>query len=308
MVTILDPQWNLFTRVAEHGSISRAADTLNCPASVISRHINQLEKQCGQRLFRRTGRGVVLTEFGQNVYSRIVPLIAQANQIADDIVTAKSIPVGDVHIGLLPSSVPKLAEQLLRAARERFPQVQLHLTEGASSQLEEWLRSGRLDLALLLREDVADVNPGEPILHTIALDLIGPRADPVLSRGAIDFAEMDGLPLILPSEPHVLRKRLSLLAKEHNIHLNIVAEVGTLQLQKEVAASGAGYSVIASTSGFDWMERDSRLSAARIVKPELQRHVVLGATPLRPNTLATRSISRLIVSLFSQLPSDRVLS
>lgn len=295
MLPILDPRWHLFATVAQLGSLTRAADALNTPQSVISRQIAQLETQCGGKLFRRTGRGVVLTEFGQIVHARIQPMIAEADQLADEILTTNGIPIGEVHVGLLPSSVPRFAGRLFRAVRQQFPRVRLHLAEGSSAQLEEWLDAGRLDLALLLREGTA-AGPGVVCLRSMPLDLIGPAGDPLLAEGRIAFASLPGLPLILPAAPHVLRKQLDALARERGMWLTVAMEADTIELQKELAIAGAGYAIVASladTAG------DARLDAARIVQPELMRSIVLGTTQHRPHTLATRSISALIASLFS---------
>jgi DNA-binding transcriptional LysR family regulator len=296
MLPILDPRWSLFAKVAELGSLTQAANTLNCPQSAISRQIAQLETQCGGKLFRRTGRGVVLTEFGEIIYSRIRPLIAEADRLADDILTTNSIPIGEVHVGLLPTSVPMFASRLFRSAQEQFPRVRLHLAEGSSAQLEEWLGIGRLDLALLLREGPV-TDPGEPCLRTTALDLIGLPDDPVIAQGRIAFDALEGLPLILPAEPHVLRRRLDSLARERGIRLTAAIEADTIQLQREIAATGAGYAIVASVS--ETGANDPRLGAARIIQPKLIRNIVLGTTQHRPHTLATRSVTRLIMSLFS---------
>lgn len=297
MLPILDPRWGLFAKVAELGSLTRVANALNSPQSAISRQIAQLETQCSGKLFRRTGRGVVLTEFGEVIHARILPLIAEADRLADDILTTNSIPMGEVRVGLLPSSVSMFAGTLYRRAREQFPRVHLHLAEGSSAQMEEWLGTGRLDLALLLREGpVAD--PGEPCLRTVALDLIGLADDPVIASGPIAFAALEGLPLILPAEPHVLRRRLDVLAREHGIQLAVAIEADTIQLQRELAAAGAGYAIVASV-----MEQgggQAGIGAARIVQPELVRNIVLGTTQHRPHTLATRAITRLIISLFAE--------
>ncbi|WP_195763937.1 LysR family transcriptional regulator [Pseudoduganella rivuli] len=297
MLPILDPRWRLFASVAQLGSLTRAADVLNSPQSVISRQIAQLETLCGGKLFRRTGRGVVLTEFGELIHARIGPMLADADRLADEIVTTNRIPIGDVHVGLLPSSVPRFAGRLFRAMREQYPRVRLRLAEGSSAQLEEWLASGRLDLALLLREGPsagADVT----CLRSMALDLTGPAGDPLLVAGQVPFAALDGLPLILPAEPHVLRKRLDALARERGVRLVVAMEADTIALQQELAAAGAGYAIVASLG--DTGTGDARLGAARIVQPELTRHIVLGATPHRPHTLATRSVARLVAALFSR--------
>lgn len=298
MLPILDPRWHLFATVAQLGSLTRAADALNLPQSVISRQIGQLETQCGARLFRRTGRGVVLTDFGQTVRQRILPMIVAADQLADAILTTNGIPIGEVHVGLLPSSIPSFAGPLFRAARARFPKVRLHLVEGSSAQLEEWLAAGRLDLALLLREG-DQPEPDAVCLRGMALDLIGPAGDAALAAGSIGFEAMCGLPLILPAEPHVLRKRLDALARARGLQLTVAMEADTIALQKELAIAGAGYALVASLAQTAAVAADARLGAARIVQPELLRTIVLGTTRHRPHTLATRSVAQLIAELFA---------
>jgi len=295
MLPILDSRWSLFAKVAELGSLTQAANALNSPSSVISRQISQLEMQCGGKLFRRTGRGVVLTEFGEVIYLRICPLIAETDQLADDILATSSVPIGEVHIGLLPSAIPMMAATLFQTAMAQFPRVRLHLAEGSSAQLEEWLSTGRLDMALLLRErPLEDID--EPLLRSINLDLIGPVDDPLIQAGEVAFAALDGLPLILPAEPHVLRRRLDGLARERGISLNVVLEADTIQLQRELSVTGIGYAIVASMAAGS---TGSKLGAARIVQPEMVRHIVLGTTQHRPHTLATRSIRDLVKSLFA---------
>ena len=66
--------------VAELGSLSRAARTLGVAQSLVSRGIGQLEAEWGDRLFERTGRGVVLSEFGRRVMPQVELLLAQSAQ------------------------------------------------------------------------------------------------------------------------------------------------------------------------------------------------------------------------------------
>lgn len=290
MQTILDSKWHLFAKVAELGSLSRASAALDVPQSVVSRHIAQLETESGSRLFRRTGRGVVLTELGERIYPRVKALIREAEQLADDIRTSRGVPMGEVRIGLLPSTVALLAGPLFAQARQRFPEVQLHITEGSSAQLEEWLNEGRLDLALLLREDHT-ARPDEPVLTTLPLLLIAPLGHGLAGRPSIALAEVLALPLVLPSHPHPLRARLETLARQHNTTLTVAAEADSIHLQHEIVAHSGG---LAITAGQLNAPQRQRLTTLLIVDPMLPRAVVLGTTRHRPSTQALREVSRLV--------------
>ena len=63
--------FRLFLEVAEVGSLTKVAAQRQTVQSHISRQISELEKQCGAALFKRTGRGVSLTEYGAHVAQRV---------------------------------------------------------------------------------------------------------------------------------------------------------------------------------------------------------------------------------------------
>lgn len=292
MKTMIDIAWHHFVKVAELGSISRAAVTADVPQSVVSRQIAILEREAGSRLFRRTGRGVVLTELGQQLYPKVMQLIADSAALSDEIRTSQGIPVGDVRLGLLPSTVPTLAGALYEHVSKNFPRVRLHLTEGSSSQLQELLDQGRLDLSLLLR-DGGEAGLDEPILTEGALCLIVARNDPLALRPEISFAEVADLPLILPGEAHPLRERLALLARKLGVGLRIAAEANSIRLQHEFAASAAGYAITAESIA---PHDKHRLVAVQIVEPILARAIVLAVARHRPHTLASRAIHGFLLS------------
>lgn len=297
MPSIIDNRWRLFLKVADLGSISRVVASLDIPQSVISRQIGQLESDFGGRLFRRTGRGLVLTELGEQVYPRMLKLAREADILADEIRTSSGMPIGDVRLGILPSAVPAAAGQLFAETRRLWPQVRLSFMEGSGAQLEEWLGQGRLDMALLLRED-AQERPGETVLKRVHLYLVAPIEHPLAARKSIPFREVCALPLVLPSEPHPLRARLAALAREKEVPLILSIEADTIGLQHAIVACGGGFAITAGTlNGGD----AQKLARIRIVQPSLARSIVLGTTAHGPGTLATRSVAGLIRTLAPRL-------
>jgi LysR family nitrogen assimilation transcriptional regulator len=291
-LAVVDPRWRVLLCVAEAGSLSKAALVLSKPQSMVSRAVAQLERESGERLFVRTGRGVLPTEFATQWLPRVARLLANADALVEDMRSARGQPMGDVRLGLLPSAVRRLAGPLALAVRERWPAVRLHLVEGASATLEEQLREGRLDIAVVLREDAASLRD-ERLLARVPLHLIGPRGDALLAAGQIALAHLSGLPLVLPARPHLLRARLDRLAAEQGLQLQVASEADSVQLQYEVAAVGAGYAIASVGAGVP----DGRLATARIVQPELERFVVLAESPRRPHTRATREVMALVCEL-----------
>src|SRR5471032_2904875 len=267
-LTIVDPRWILFVRVAAAGSLSKAATLIDMPQSMVSRNIALLEAQCGERLFHRTGRGVVLTELGERLLPGVSSLLADAEGLADDIRNLRGKQVGEVVVGMLPSAVRRFAGALFAAVRAQMPGVRLRLIEGASAQLEEQLHDGRLDMALVLREDEASIGEAS-LLARFPLHLVG------------------------PGRPHRLKARLDQLAVEHAMTLSVAVEADSVQLQYEVVAAGGGYAIASVLPG----SLDQRLTSSRIIEPVLERFVVLVESPRRPLTRASREVRQLICHL-----------
>lgn len=288
---ILDACWKTFLRVAEAGSQSKAATALVTSQSVVSRSIAQLERQCGERLFVRTGRGVTLTEFGARLLPQVAQLACYAEALSEDIRGARGQIMGEVLVGLLPTAVARYCGPLVAQVRARMPGVRLHLVEGASAQLEEHLREGRLDMAVVLREHPDDIGDAH-LLARVPLHLVGRHGDQTVMQADVPLAKLSGLPLVVPSRPHLLRARLDRLADEHGLRLNVVTEADSVQLQCEVAAACGGYAIM-SIAGIV----DTRLASTPIVQPKLERFVVLAVSPRRPHTRATREVHRLIAAL-----------
>ena len=293
MSAFLNDRWNVFVKAAEFGSFSRAASFFNLPQSNVSRQIAQLEAELGARLFNRNGRGVTLSEVGQRLLPRLVDLVGQADRLTDQVLTEGQTPIGEVRVGLLPWCVPLLAKPIFQAVRAEFPQVELHFCEAASSQLDEYLEQGRIDLATLLQEHDGAVPDRGRELTCMALELVGPIGSPPTKEATVRFQELDNLPLIVPSAGHPLRIWLAKLAKKHGVSLNIAVEADSIRLQHEVCLGEGGYAL---TSGLSKHVTIPGLASSTIVDPSIQRSIVLATTLRRPDTLGVRAVERLIRS------------
>lgn len=295
-------QLRLMAQIAEHGSLTRAAIAANSQQSVISRQLSALEAECGGRLFYRTGRGVMLTELGTSVMPRIKQLLTEFDQLAEDMRSNAEVPSGDVRLGILPALADPLVALLYQEVREKLPLVRLHLYEGSNGQLEEWLTSGRIDLALYYRYGQVDES-NDRVLGKAHAYLVGAAGDGVTAKGTIPFRALENLPLILPSVPNALRTTLDQLARRENVNLTVAMEADSLPIQKNVAAAGNAYTII----GWLAVSREVQagtLQAARIVEPTIERAAILAATAHHVFTQPSRAIARIVEPLAIKLLSE----
>jgi LysR family nitrogen assimilation transcriptional regulator len=281
-------KWSVFVAVAEMASITRAALQLGMDQSVVSRRINALERECNARLFNRTGRGVQLSEIGQRILPQVNGLLAEARE-----------PAGDVTLGLLPSTTHPLIRLLFTRLRANHPKVHLHILEGSSGQIDEWLSSGRVDIAILYRYGAE--SPGlEQALAYVDSYLIGSATDRLTARAEVPFKALNGLPFILPGAPNGLRVALDTLARKERIAVVPVMEADSLPLMKSIAEHGEAYTVLPLHAV--WNEvADGRLRASRIVGPRMQRIISMGQAqnkgPGRTVTVVTEAIVDIVKTL-----------
>lgn len=292
-------RWRTFVVIAELGSLTRAALVLNSNQSLLSRQINALERDCGARLFTRTGRGVELSEFGRRVQPRVRALLEQAEQLEGEIRGEASEPAGLVTLGSLPSISHPLVGRLYAELRLRHPAVRLKVLEGSSGQVEEWLVDARVDLAILYRYGSA-LPEQEQALAVVDSCLIGPPGDALTAAGEVPFSALDGLPFILPGAPNGLRTTLDALARQEHIALAPVVEADSLPLQKALVGQERLYTVLPLHAV--WQEvADGRLQAARIVRPGIQRSVAMAFARSKGNARAVSAVAARIVAIVGDM-------
>ncbi|OWW22923.1 LysR substrate-binding domain-containing protein [Noviherbaspirillum denitrificans] len=281
-------QLEAFELVAQLGSLSKAAKASAVAQSLISRKLAQLEAEWGDRLFHRTGRGVVLSEFGMRIRPHIQLMLAQAEQLRNEVKDAAGVPIGTVHLGVLPSISRELTTALFSRVRASAPGVRLRITEGFSGNLDEQLASGRLDIAVINRYGQS-TPAGEEALGRIDTYVIGAAGNADLAGQKFPFTDLKGKLLVLPPAPNGLRSALDHIARQKGFSLDVAIEVDTLAAMKEVAASGEALTILPFPAVVQEVAAGI-LRAARLVQPGIPRTVTLCITKQRPLTRAGRFV------------------
>ncbi len=292
-------KWRAFVAIGELGSLTRAALFLDSNQSLLSRQLNALERECGTRLFNRTGRGVNLSEIGLVLFPTVKDLLMKAVQLEEHIRGDAREPSGRVTLGLLPSIGLPLVGRLFSDMRRRHPAVKLKVLEGSSGQVEEWLADARVDIAILYR-----YSPSLPELEqSLALVdsyLIGPAGDKLSGASEVVFSTLHELPFILPSAPNGLRSALDAIARQQHITLEPVIEADSLPLQKALVATERLYTVLPLHAV--WSEvADGRLQAARIVDPPFQRTISMASAKAKGPTRAVAAVTAQLVEIVDDM-------
>jgi LysR family nitrogen assimilation transcriptional regulator len=288
-------KWRAFLAIAELGSLTRAALFLDSNQSLLSRHLNALERECNARLFNRTGRGVALSDVGQRIFPHVKALLADAEQLELEIRGEAREPTGRVTIGSLPSITNPIVGRLFKQLRARHPGVQLKILEGSSGQVEEWLADERVDIAILYRYGNS-LPQQEQALATVDSYLIGAAGDRLTAAAEVPFSALHELPFILPGAPNGLRTALDGIARQERITLAPAMEADSLPLMRSTVAEARLYTVLPIHAV--WAEvQEGRLQAAKIVSPGVQRIVSMALARTKGPAKAVSTVAAEIVDI-----------
>lgn len=287
----------LFVRAAELASFTKAAVSLGLAQPTVSRVIGELETEWDGPLFYRTGRGVALSELGEEALARSRALLREVDQVSEDLRGFSRVPSGRVTLGLPHSMVPALIPDLINQLRRERPGIRLEIHEGFSDQTERWLAEGNVDIGLYSKYWEGDATPPGLLLPS-RLVLTG-AADQRLPA-TIDFARLADYPLVLPRATNGLRAIVDAIARKLKVSLQVVIDADSILAQKEATARCGCFMIKAPLTIAE--ESAARVvSSAVICNPYVNRHLVLETGHQRPLSRAARDVTERINGILRAL-------
>jgi DNA-binding transcriptional LysR family regulator len=294
----------LFLEVAEAGSLSKVAARRQTVQSHVSRQISDFEATFGSPLFRRTGRGVALTELGARAALRLRSWLQETDRLTEDLRADAGKVLGEVRMGIIPSAAHPLVTRLFERLQQDHPGIRLNIAEAQGAEIDAMLDSGAVDLAILFRFNRPSGRE-EKLLSVAHTYLVSAPGDELTREPTVNFTRLASLQLVLPRRPGQWRSALDEAARGLGFKLASVAEADSLTVQKELVANSKGlYSVLGPYSIAAELQ-DGRLQASKLVKPDLIRHTTLALPKQGKLSPACRVVAE-VVQLLTQSWGNRL--
>lgn len=138
-------QLNTFVKIADLGSLTRAAEQLFTSQPAVSAQVKALEDELGVILFERTSRGMQLTAKGRLLYDQAIATLEAAARLKADALQLRREVVGEVRVGVHTDFDFMRVGELHRLLAGRYPRVAPHFVQSMSAQILPDLRRGALD-------------------------------------------------------------------------------------------------------------------------------------------------------------------
>jgi DNA-binding transcriptional LysR family regulator len=226
--------------LARHGSVSGAAEGLHVTTSAVSQQMAKLEREAGQQLLARNGRGVRLTDAGRLLAEHAARILSQVELAQADLEAQRGKVAGELRLAAFPTAARGLLPAALGALRAAHPGLRVRSRELEPALGVDTVIRGDTDLAVVMDW----YNKPLPVPGGLAqaallddpVDVAMPEGHPLADRGEVDLDDFAGDEWIAWPEGefchewllHTLRARgieprISHCAGEHHTQLALVA-------------------------------------------------------------------------------------
>ncbi|MCB5168692.1 LysR family transcriptional regulator [Streptomyces bambusae] len=226
--------------LARHGSVSGAAEGLHVTTSAVSQQMAKLEREVGQPLVARNGRGIRLTDAGLLLAGHAARIISQVELAQADVEAQRGRAVGELRVAAFPTALRGLFPTALAALRRDHPDLRVCTREAEPEESLAALVRGDFDLAVAIdwhnkRMPVPGGLLRAPLLDDLA-DVAVPADHPLAGRTEVslaEFAEDDWISwnegqfchewLVFTLRGEGIEPRIEHIAEEHHTQLAFVA-------------------------------------------------------------------------------------
>jgi DNA-binding transcriptional LysR family regulator len=237
--------YKVFYTVAKCGSLTKAAEELYISQPAVSQAIKQLEGQLGGKLFNRTHKGMELTETGgKQIFATVEKALKLFDEAESKYSELKDTATGIVRICASDTVATHFLLPYIKKYHEKYPDVNLVLQNGTSSETIELLKNNKGDIGFVnLPIDDSDINLSNTVMQ-LHDTFVANEKFSELFDGVIDLKRLQDYPLLMLELSTATRQAIVGFAHSQGVHLHPEIELGSLELMTSLAKTGIGIACI----------------------------------------------------------------
>lgn len=260
--------------LADYRHFGKAAEASFVSQPTLSTQIKKLEEELGVALFERAPRKVMLTPIGREITERARLIVRDVMQMKESAQRSRDPQTGTVKLGLFPTLAPYLLIHTIPNINQRFPDLQLLLTEEKSNVLLSHLREGRLDAALLALP-IYDDQLHTEFLFEESFVLALPESHPLAQKDVVDIQDLHDERLLLLEDGHCLRDQALDVCHLAGAQEKTEFRATSLETLRQMVALGVGMTLLPSLSVQPPLTQPDNLKLIRFNEPVPSRKIAL---------------------------------
>jgi DNA-binding transcriptional LysR family regulator len=269
-------QLQIFAKVVELKSFSKAGDAIHLSQPTVSNHIMDIERHFGCRLLDRLSREAVPTKAGELLYQYAIKFMDLREETENAMAEFQGLMRGHLRIG--GSTIPGTyyLPKMVGIFSEQYPKVKMSLAIGDTATMISDTISGKIELSIVgARSD--DPQIVQQKLIEDEMHLVIPHNHKWASQKRISWSKLIKEPFIIREQGSGTRKSIqeSLYKKGYHVNdLNVVAEMGSSASIRQGIKSSVGVSIL-STIAVSEDIAAGRLALVKISGLSLKRYFYL---------------------------------
>lgn len=229
-----------FMEVARNQSVMRAADSLAISQPAVSKTLRELEETLGVRLFDRSKKGVVITNFGTLFMRYAGASLTALQEGVDSMAQARMKGETTISVGVLPSVAARVIPKAAQLFKSGGAETTVCLTTGGNGVLLGQLRVGELDLVVgRLAEPELMTGLSFTHLYSETVSFIVRKDHPLTKQTPVDISRITDYTVLLPDKGSIIRAGVE--------RFLIAQGIGTIQNRIETVSMGFGRSYTRQT-------------------------------------------------------------
>lgn len=235
-------QIDTFIEVARQQSVSRAAEILHVTQPAVSMQLRQLEEAIDLSLIEQTGRGITLTEAGQDFLQYAIAAVAQLKQMEDAMAEWRGVKKGRVDLAVV-STAKYFVPMLLVRFRQKLPGIEVTLHIRNRDNIMALLARNEVDLVIMGRAP-DNIDCEATVFATNPLGFVSSAEHPLSRRRNAPMSILDGQDFVVREKGSGTRQAMERVLAENNINPNIVMEMPSNETIKQAVMAGMGLSFL----------------------------------------------------------------
>ncbi len=235
-----------FLTVAREGSITGAANFLHLTQPTLSRQLQELEKELGQKLLIRGKSKITLTPEGMMLRKRAEEIVDMVEKTEAEFKSINEIIGGDIYIGCGETDAMKYISEVMKELQSEYSGIKFHIHSGNAEDVTEKLDKGLLDFGILIQPIDLSKYDNLTIPYKDIWGVIMRNDSPLASNETIKLEDIIDKPIIASRQ---MSKKYSAKSGfldwfgESFETLNIVATYNLVYNAVIMVESGIGYAV-----------------------------------------------------------------
>lgn len=252
--------------VARNGSITGAAKEVSISQPAISAALKDLENEFGISIFlRQPAHRILLTPAGQRFIRHARRLLEYVDEFESEAQGLSHRLDGSIEVGCFLPTAPFIMPMILAAMEKRYPGINVHIHEGNLGELNEGIRSGPIEVALMY-----DMHPDRQIQFEKLIEakpyVLLSAHDPLAKNDRVRLKDLHGKEMVLFDLP-ITQDFFQNVATADGSPLRIGHRTKSYEMLRSLVALGMGYAILIMNPHTDRAYDGNKLVSRPIADP-----------------------------------------